>query len=247
VKTLRRKDEREFINEVNILTRLGGLVDKHLISLLATFTWDEKYHMIFPYAPYDLSTFWEINMGPLESSPPSQDGMLWIETQIVGLTQALDLIHEPKHSDKVRRYGRHGDLKPENILWFKSTRDPLGILVLTDFGLSSFNNQNSRSNIPNDVIAVTPEYRPPECDLLGGLISRSYDIWTLGCLLLEMVAWILGGKEEQRRFRILRTTMNSTIGTASSIFFEVKKNDHGSYVFIVKKEVEDVSLILHSP
>ena len=197
--------------------------------------------MIFPYAPYNLSKFWEIKEGPLESSPPSWEGMLWIANQIVGLTHALDLIHNPRKPDESHRYGRHGDLKPENILWFQSTTDPLGILVLTDFGLSSFNKEHSRSNIPNDTIAVTPEYRPPECDLAGGRISRAFDIWTLGCLLLEMVAWVLGGKEEQRRFRVLRTSIHSPIGLSSSIFFDMKENKNGGYRFTVKKEVEAVS------
>lgn len=120
---MHRKDGDEFTKEVDILTRLGGLVDKHLISLLATFTWNEKFHMIFPYAPYDLATFWEIKMGPLESSPPSWEGMLWIATQIVGLTHALDLIHNPRNSDEFHRYGRHGDLKPE--ISFGSSLPPI--------------------------------------------------------------------------------------------------------------------------
>lgn len=243
VKILYKKDEIKFQKEVDILNRLGGLVDKHLISLLTTFTLNDKHHMIFPYAPYDLSRFWEIKVGPLEGSPASQEGMMWIASQVVGLTHALDLIHNPRSDDL---YGRHGDIKPENILWFQCDNDPLGILVLTDFGLASFNRANSRSNIPNVDIAVTPEYRPPECDIKDALISRRYDIWTLGCLLLEMVAWILGGKEEQTRFRVLRTTIDSASGISSSIFFKVNLvnlvNDD-TYVFSVKEEVQNVRSI----
>ncbi|KAK4097731.1 hypothetical protein N658DRAFT_488996 [Parathielavia hyrcaniae] len=36
-------------------------------------------------------------------------------------------------------------------------------------------------------------YRPPECDLLKLRISVKYDIWTLGCLLLDFLTWYLLG------------------------------------------------------
>jgi serine/threonine protein kinase len=165
--------------------------------------------------------------------------MLWTSKQILGLTEALHQIHNPKHLAEAK-FGRHGDLKPENILWYESPKDLMGILVIADFGLGSFNSAKSRSNIPGEAIPVTPNYRPPECDLEGGKISRSFDIWTFGCLLLELTTWALGGKELRAAFEEARTTPYIT-GISTDIFFDVERQgDSNKFVIKRKQEVTKV-------
>jgi serine/threonine protein kinase len=149
---------------------------------------------------------------------------------------AIDIIHNPPHLDN---FGRHGDIKADNILLFKPVQDPRGILVVSDMGLSSFNRDTSRSNIPNSKIPGTPGYRPPECDVKGGTISRAYDIWTLGCLFLEILTWLLGGLEFLREFEEGRNTAYIT-GAKNNIFFVLKSTVEGQYVAQVKKEVTQV-------
>ena len=49
---------------------------------------------------------------------------------------------------------------------------------------------------------MTPEYRTPEVDTENLGVSRTFDIWGLGCVIAEMACWILGGnnlKDDLRR------------------------------------------------
>lgn len=100
-------------------------------------------------------------------------------------------------------FGRHGDLKPENILWYKDSNSR-GILQIADLGLGRFHRMESRSNQDPLRIEGSPTYMPPELPL-GELISRAYDIWSLGCVFLEFMTWILLGPKGLLQFREART------------------------------------------
>jgi len=99
-------------------------------------------------------------------------------------------------------YGRHGDIKPENILWFpriEGSGDEMGVLQIADFGLGTFHCRESRSKIdPNNVVS-SPNYEAPECQLHKP-VSRAYDIWSLGCLYLEFITWLLMGEAKIDEF-----------------------------------------------
>lgn len=70
----------------------------------------------------------------------------------------------------------HCDLKPENIVLKNSKRSALKLI---DFGSSCFSNQKTYSYIQSRF------YRSPEV-LLGVPYQTSIDMWSLGCLLVEM-------------------------------------------------------------
>jgi serine/threonine protein kinase len=244
VKVLHEKDfnnETRFQNESLQLQRFNGLVHDHLVTLLTTFTFRRQYHFLFPYAEHALDQYWESR----EPKPHINIGTVrWVAKQCSGIMAAMDTIHDPRHLHRhleVKGYGRHGDIKPDNILWFSSTTGPRGILVVSDLGLSSFHRDTSRSNIPNAGIPKVPGYRPPECDIKGGTISRAYDIWTLGCLFLEFLTWLLGGWDFINEFDQKRRTMYIT-GAINNIFFDLKKMKGSSgYVAQVKSQVTEAS------
>lgn len=120
-------------------------------------------------------------------------------------------------------YGRHGDIKPANVLWFRNSTEPghMGILKLTDFGLAEFNTLQSKSGKRKTNLATSPSYRPPECDLQEGRIGPSYDIWTLGCLYLEFITWLLGGWDLVQSFTTERTSWDPMWGLPMDNFFEI--------------------------
>lgn len=230
-----------FRNELEQLQRFNGLVHDHLVTLLATFRFQgpsPQFSFIFPYADCALDQYWE----GTNPKPEFDIGTVqWVAKQCSGIMGAIDTIHIPQHLTHlgVQRYGRHGDIKPDNILLFSSTNDPRGILVVSDMGLSTFNRDTSRSNIPNSKIPGVPGYRPPECDVEGGTISRAYDIWTLGCLFLELLTWLLGGQAFVDEFEKQRKTVYIT-GAANNIFFDLKSFEGDKRVAQVKKEVTRV-------
>ncbi|KAK3303130.1 kinase-like domain-containing protein [Chaetomium strumarium] len=151
-----------------------------------------------------------------------------------------DSIEIPKNPSQITLYGRHGDIKPSNILWFKST----GMLVLTDFGLAEFHTILSRSGLPRTGLGVSPDYRPPEMDVDGGSVSRSYDIWSLGCVYLELIAWLLGGYKLVQQFKAERTPgANVVNGQKSAPFFELYLGGESAKV---KGSVTNFIKVLHA-
>ncbi|KAI1331993.1 kinase-like domain-containing protein [Xylariaceae sp. FL0255] len=177
-----------------MLRQYSGRTHSHLVSLFAAYSLNRKHYLIFPWATCDLLCYWEKKV----PNPDSKNliTVRWISYQLWMLVQAVRCIHAGsktlQNSDDQDRYGRHGDLKPENILWFQAN-DPLGRLVITDMGLGEMHRFVSRSNVPNRGLPTTPKYRPPECDRNNDVINRSFDIWTLGCIFLEMTSWLIGG------------------------------------------------------
>ncbi|KAI7773474.1 hypothetical protein LA080_010577 [Diaporthe eres] len=156
--------------------------------------------------------------------------------------------HKQRHFRK-QLYGRHGDIKPENILWF---RDPgknadRGVLKISDFGLTEFSTRHSLCYKRNSQVAHSPSYRPPECDLEGAVVGPSYDIWTLGCLYLELITWQLGGTSLLQEFRRIRDSPDPLRLHKTDTFFEVvhceEINKLGA---MVKPKVLDFVLNLHA-
>lgn len=220
-------DEAQFRKELDHLKRFNGLVHDHLVTLLTSVTKGEttenkQYHFVFPFARYDLGDYWRTNHSPSWDKTTVK----WVAKQLLGIMGAMDAIHVPKHlhlSTQIAKYGMHGDLKPDNILWFESRKDYRGIFVISDFGVADMHSDKSRSNIPNEKIPAVPGYRPPECDIQHGYISRRYDIWTLGCLFLEIVTWLMGGQELVSAFKKERMKTIYVTGAKRDMFYTVKK------------------------
>jgi serine/threonine protein kinase len=234
------KVSAQFHNELTQLKRFNGLVHEHLITLLATYTLRNNYYFIFPCADGTLEDYWEIT----ERTPKMDIATArWVSKQCAGIMTAIDAIHEPKGQQNlaVKRYGRHGDIKPDNILWFHSIKDPKGILTISDMGLTSFNRDTSRSNIPGSRLPGAPGYRPPECEIKGGTVNRSFDIWTLGCLFLELFTWLLGGYHLIEEFSKHRSSVFILTGGQNNIFFTLKAMYRRvGYVAQVKPQVTEV-------
>jgi serine/threonine protein kinase len=252
LKRMTSKDVKDFKNETEMLRMFSGH-HEHLIMLLISFSHRGKDYLLFPWADCDLGKYWknENNKPPYDPTTGHMytKSMEWVSRQILGLASGLNEIHNPTHlhdrSDM--RYGRHGDLKPENILWLKSMEDPNGILVIGDLGISAIHREISRSNQPGKDIPHSPDYRPPECDLKGGTISRAFDIWTLGCLFLEMICWTLGGMKLVEAFETDRANvMYLGLNSCTNIFFHIQERKVGGYVIHVKDEVLQVRTLLYT-
>jgi serine/threonine protein kinase len=128
------------------------------------------------------------------------------------------------HYDRPKVYGRHGDIHPGNMLWFspaQSERKSLGgTLKIADFGQAELNCYMSKTK-PRSV-AHTVTYRPPEYDIPNAPISQVYDIWCLGCVYMEFVAWMLGGAKLVKRLSAQRLASDpSQNRSLTDTFFQV--------------------------
>jgi len=177
-----------------------------LINPIAAYERDEDKCLVFPWAHGgNLSDYWRKH----EGEAIDKDGLYWILGQFVGIFSVLELLH----GDNCR----HGDLKPENILWF---RDPAGgvrtgNLKIADLGLTSFHEKEAQTKDRirlaqfTNALSGTYRYEPPETDEnrpkrgKEEVRSRQYDIWSMGCILLELLIWLLEGHSALARFQSL--------------------------------------------
>ncbi|KAF2758576.1 kinase-like protein [Pseudovirgaria hyperparasitica] len=221
VKRLNSGDLQEFEKEVSILRKLGVRKNAHLVQLLDTFTFRGQPHLMFHWADANLRQYWETKEHPKFD----QSTVLWSLQQMKGIAQALSLIHNyTTHptlplSDRLdhqnerlgvidheKHFGRHGDIKPENFLWFSDLDG--GVLQIADFGMGRFHGRDSRSKVRPTTAQATPTYEPPECALRIA-VSRKYDTWSLGCVFMEYITWLILGNQATEDFAEARSKMNS--------------------------------------
>ncbi|GAP89950.1 putative protein kinase [Rosellinia necatrix] len=256
IKRLISHDEQTFWGEFEMLFKFSGDAHPHLISLLAAYRHRRSFYLIFRWAEADLVKFWN----EIKPTPDIKETVYWVAEQCAGLADGLSNIHKYESfrlhagemaqdgtSRRTQLYGRHGDIKPTNIPWFPNSADAndRGTLKLTDFGLSEFHTESSRSNLAKSRIATSLTYRPPEYDMRDGKISRSYDIWTMGCLYLEFITWLLGGWDLVRRFTIARATpiVTPCLEPYDYSFFELVES--GKTARIKEKVTEFIREELH--
>lgn len=189
-----------FNKEKSTLETMLRLHHPHLIEAIAVYEKGPDRFFVFPWAPKgNLREFWS-----RRPSPADQKVTQWAWRQILGLTDGLKRLHESNT--------RHGDLKPDNILMFdgdsESGPDPL---VIADVTVSKFHAEETRIRRAQGYESTskggTLRYEPPEIQLYAPLtVSRKYDSWSLGCVLLEFIIWLVRGNdglssfEQERRF-----------------------------------------------
>lgn len=267
VKELHSRDRTNFKQEVDTLKKFSNNAHTHLITLLTTYEQRGTYFLIFPRAEADLQAYWKGTPSPLQAnqSPSEQASAVhWMAAQCLGLADGLRHIHRyrssharlhPLDASHDDMYGHHGDIKPENVLWFSNRRDQTppgdggglgGTLKLSDFGLARFSPHRTMSMYPDGrAAAMTRTYAAPECDLPGpggeGVKGRQFDMWTLGCLYLEFVTWLVSGWEGVQRLKEARESVDLFMfQVRTDTFFTLRKDARTGPYAIVKPTVTEV-------
>ncbi|KAJ4387278.1 hypothetical protein N0V93_007867 [Gnomoniopsis smithogilvyi] len=192
------QDLTSFFNKERItLETMRKLDHCHLIKAISAYERGSERCFVFPWATGgNLRELWNRGTGPTR-----RETMRWAWDQIQGLTEGITMLHKDNT--------RHGDLKPENILVFGNEgKTKLGELVVADVGIAKYHadetakRQAEGKNTTNKY--ETMRYGPPKIELgIPGkteTISRKYDSWSLGCILLEFIIWLLRGPTGQERF-----------------------------------------------
>ncbi|XP_029130948.1 probable serine/threonine-protein kinase mps1 isoform X2 [Cajanus cajan] len=141
---------------------------------------DDGYiYMVLEYGEIDLAHMLSQKWKELDGSNQTIDEN-WLRFYWQQILQAVNTIHEERIV--------HSDLKPANFLLVK------GSLKLIDFGIAKAI-MSDTTNIQRDSQVGTLSYMSPEAfmcnesDASGNIIKcgRSSDIWSLGCILYQMV------------------------------------------------------------
>ncbi|KAF1924144.1 uncharacterized protein M421DRAFT_8979 [Didymella exigua CBS 183.55] len=228
--------------EVKALRMMNKLNQAHIVRFITAFRRKkrndgEEHYLMFEWANGgNLRDLWD------RIPSPNLTGTLVksVVKQILGLASALAAAHNLNQTEASYR---HGDLKPENILIFdeeptvagnerertvaEEDRQPIGTFKIGDWGEAKYYGKDQPTELRSQKTTArfgTRRYEAPEVvtgvtrKYLGQPVkrrSRLYDIWAMGCIILELMIWLLYGVEGYHMFR----------QNVSETFYQIKKEN----------------------
>lgn len=192
----RNQVSQDFERETRILRLLGSTQNPNIVNILGSYVLKNVYNILLPRASTDLE---ELLRGKYLDIPTDESEFF---ERLCGLAYALDSMHCFRNVEQgLDMLGCHLDLKPNNILIFGRT------WKLADFGLSRLVpvDQGSRTSF-KDCIG---DYLAPECmdnDFSQQKIGRKSDIWSLGCIICDVLTFSAWGPKGVAEFRTRRRT-----------------------------------------
>lgn len=179
----RGNHEEEFLEDVRELRHL------HIVNMEAIITWAGrgKYFMYKWPDGGNLRSFYARDPRPrLDAS-----FVCAIVQQLAGLVDALRILHDLEANGG--SLYRHGNLEPEDI-WRYEDGSRVGVMKLCGIGWE-------RHHLQGDSTLNKLSYGPPEATLDPDFArSRRYDMWSIGCIILELIIWLLYGTDELESF-----------------------------------------------
>jgi len=150
------------------------------------------------FLPYQKDTFGG-------NKNPTMYDLLWEAAELAG---ALAWLHTEMKVPGEISACCHMDLKPSNILIFDLKTQPVGKWKIADFGISAIRTPKDRSyksgdsrapmNMEETIITAAKRepgpYTAPEIRENGKNIGRRSDIWSYGCILVDIIASKMTGE-----------------------------------------------------
>lgn len=215
----------QFYREYQNLQSANRLHHPNIVQMIAAFRFEEDriqyYNILFPLA---IGTLKQLFAGQL--GKPSK--RFW--SQFEGLASAVAYLHSECNT-------AHRDLKSSNILLYRNTKTPGFTAKIADFGLAvnlqdakswAFGTTESQSALRygapemrkyEDPISQPPLVPAPASTRLPNAHFplpeelRAADVWTLGCIFVQMLSFLVLGPDWQWKFRIAITTTKDNITT----------------------------------
>lgn len=207
--TLQNSRRLAFENEERILSLLRSLRHENIIKLLMSYTvlrHPPEHNLLFPRADDSLKmVLQDQDRDGLRVYFPSEIILL---QQLYGLSSAIENLHGFVSDEYgLQLIGCHYDLAPRNILVQH------GKLLLADFGLSRLRPETSKSIFR----AGNGDYLAPECEtphddnFIKGAVGRASDIWSFGCILLEILVHTVQTKNKAQAVKDFRKQRRKAI------------------------------------
>ena len=214
--------------ETSNLEHVHQFQDPHIVQMIKSYRHGRTFNILFPCAKTNLGRYLrEVEFEAERSEDQIELSPLW--QQMLGVTNALKKIIEnpiPIESptrDK-REVGHHLDIKPANLLI-----DDDNNFLISDFGQAEFRMMPGNTVTIMTDMAGTEAYAPPEMRNVKLNLSHKYDVWSLGCVFLEVTAFIYDGYRGLKDFDRARSAGND------DRFFE----EHSTGEFRVKSIITD--------
>ncbi|EWZ85597.1 serine/threonine protein kinase [Fusarium oxysporum f. sp. lycopersici MN25] len=174
--------------EIDAPKIMRHLDHNHLIQAIAFYRKGPNNCLVFPWARGgDLANFWRTDASNLD-----EDLVEWALAQIEGICHGIMSLHDESM--------RHGYLKPEKILHFPQKSGGHGLLKVAGPRIVNLHAKYTR----DQALATRKDfdywlYLPPEVDY-DRMVSLKADVWSLGCIFLEFVIWLVYGQGHLSKF-----------------------------------------------
>lgn len=151
-------------------------------------------HLIFPFAEMDLADWMMLPKSPAWlQGLPEWERRAYLYRLIYAFVSGLSFLHREKDGTITA----HHDLKPRNILVVGQE------LKIADFGRSHLRPLTEGSETEATSGLRTYEYHPPEYWNDDGTRAkvkhgRAFDIWSTGCIIIEIATLIVHGWESEK-------------------------------------------------
>jgi ankyrin repeat protein len=194
MKTVRARRNYDWDTLMREVETLRKREHNNIVPLLASFTInafgseERSLRILFPWADVNMVQWLNLDSTPLEGRPQRDEQRNWLYHEIYALVSAISYLHR----DIGGIITSHHDLKPENILWLD------GSLKICDLGRSHLLALAEGSETEGRSGLGTFTYQPPEYYNDDGSRSsrkhgRAFDVWSLGCIIIEMAILIVHG------------------------------------------------------
>ena len=196
-KELKDDDKHNITNEEHrVLSYLNCLAHPNIVELIGSYSYKGVQNLLFPRVGVSLERAFT---GEQREQRLDQDDWL---IALSGLSSAIERVHNcSSDAPEFHLIGCHHDLKPNNILVHN------GKLILADFGLSRLKRGSQTSK--TDFKMGSSYYEAPECaeydqEFKKGTVSRPSDIWSFGCIIAELLTFMLKGTKGLKNFKETR-------------------------------------------
>ncbi|PMD57433.1 kinase-like protein [Hyaloscypha bicolor E] len=212
-------DVESTLEERRILEFLAKSGKPNFVQLLFWYRSAEKINYVFPLYPGSLQQAMEGQFhSQINPSRPSKYRSVlqhWMWQGIVDVIAALKVFHFPDEAIlRKQLIAAHFDLKPANILVTGN-----GTLLLTDFGQARMKTFNPLGGSSLTAQIGDANYQPPPMVLPQNPIphptglmtshtkdvdlrwSRAYDVWSMACIMTEVIEYIINGSAGFQSFR----------------------------------------------
>ena len=172
---------------------------EHLMPLVACYltpagqsfqSLDSALHLVFPWAVTNMFDWMRSRSTPTEHRQELEDPRRrkeYLYDTIMSLVSAVSYLHREIDGT----FTSHHDLKPQNILLLDKR------WTISDFGMTRLRSLDKGSQTERNL--GTYPYQPPEYgekDVRKH--GRSFDIWSLGCIIVELAVLIVHGWESKK-------------------------------------------------
>ncbi|KAK0712750.1 kinase-like domain-containing protein [Lasiosphaeria miniovina] len=188
----REKHNLDFQKELKSLALLTHLKHPNIVQLYCAYEYRQVYNFIFALA--DSGSLANLLNGERVTNGQEE---LQLPLALAGLADALDAMHNfTSKALDTNLSGCHHDLAPRNVLIHGKS------FLLADLGLSSF--QNTEDDSSTTFKGVDGSYAAPEFQTFrdGHVhVRRASDIWSFGCIIAEVLTYMVEGSAGVKRFR----------------------------------------------